>query len=40
MKKILVLGASGQIAKWVVGMLADQPDVQQTLFVRDPGKLN
>lgn len=40
MKKVLVLGASGQIAKWVVGMLADQPDVQQTLFVRDPGKLN
>ncbi|EGQ7673920.1 SDR family oxidoreductase [Vibrio cholerae] len=39
MKKVLILGANGQIAKWVVSMLAKQENVQQTLFVRDAGKL-
>lgn len=39
MTKVLVLGANGQIAKWVVSMLAKQDGVQQSLFVRDPGKL-
>lgn len=40
MKKVLILGANGQIAKWVVKMLAEQADVQQTLLVRDAGKLS
>ncbi|QYJ73438.1 SDR family oxidoreductase [Shewanella sp. FJAT-51649] len=40
MKKVLILGANGQIAQWVVDMLADSQDVQQTLLVRDPSKLN
>lgn len=40
MKNVLVLGATGQIAKWVIEMLADKPDIQQTLFVRDAQKLD
>lgn len=40
MKKVLILGANGQIAQWVVDMLADSQDVLQTLLVRDPSKLN
>jgi len=39
MKKVLVLGATGQIAKWAVEMLANEKDIQQTLFVRDATKL-
>lgn len=39
MKNILVLGATGQIAKWAVEMLANQEDIQQTLFVRDAKKI-
>ncbi|WOE33944.1 SDR family oxidoreductase [Acinetobacter baumannii] len=39
MKNILVLGATGQIAKWAVEMLANQKNIQQTLFVRDAKKL-
>ncbi|VXA58115.1 NAD-dependent dehydratase [Acinetobacter proteolyticus] len=39
MKNILVLGATGQIAKWAVEMLGNQEDIQQTLFVRDAKKL-
>lgn len=39
MKNVLILGASGQIAKWVIKSLADQPDVRQTLMLRDPRKL-
>lgn len=40
MTKVLILGANGQIAKWVVSMLANRDDIQQSLFVRDPGKLS
>ncbi len=40
MTKVLILGASGQIAKWVVSMLADNTDIEQTLFVRDAKKLD
>lgn len=40
MKKVLILGANGQIATWVVKMLAERKDVEQTLFVRDPSKLS
>ncbi|MEN4915696.1 SDR family oxidoreductase [Acinetobacter pittii] len=39
MKNLLVLGATGQIAKWAVEMLSNQKDIQQTLFVRDAKKL-
>ena len=39
MSNILVLGASGQIAKWVTPAL-DQPAIQQTLVVRSPEKLD
>ena len=39
MKNILILGASGQIAQWVVKALALDPNVRQTLLLRDPKKL-
>src|SRR5262245_38166087 len=39
MKKVLVLGASGQIARWVVQALADDRNVRQTLFLRHAQKL-
>lgn len=39
MTKVLILGASGQIARWAVQMLGDHKDVEQTLLVRDPKKL-
>lgn len=39
MKNILILGASGQIAQWVVNDLAVRRDLSQTLLVRNPKKL-
>ncbi|VWC69501.1 MULTISPECIES: SDR family oxidoreductase [Burkholderia] len=39
MTKVLILGASGQIARWAVQMLGERKDVEQTLLVRDPRKL-
>ena len=39
MTKVLILGASGQIARWAVQMLGEHSDVEQTLLVRDPKKL-
>jgi uncharacterized protein YbjT (DUF2867 family) len=43
MKKVLVLGAAGKIAYWVIDMLKSHPpgcsDVQLTLFLRHPKKL-
>lgn len=39
MKNVLVLGAGGQIARWVIERLADKPDVQLTLFLRDASRL-
>ncbi|MBB4845609.1 uncharacterized protein YbjT (DUF2867 family) [Paucibacter oligotrophus] len=39
MKNVLILGASGQIAQWVVRSLAGDKSVQQTLLLRDPRKL-
>jgi uncharacterized protein YbjT (DUF2867 family) len=38
-KNVLILGASGQIARWVVQALAGDRSVQQTLLLRDPKKL-
>lgn len=40
MTKVLILGASGQIARHAVQMLGERQDVEQTLLVRDPGKLS
>lgn len=40
MEKVLVLGAGGQIARWVVEMLAGSEDVQLTLYLRHPRKLH
>ncbi|SIT41763.1 NAD-dependent epimerase/dehydratase [Paraburkholderia piptadeniae] len=37
--KVLILGASGQIARWVVQMNGDKPGLTQTLLVRNPKKL-
>ncbi|MGE3829424.1 MAG: SDR family oxidoreductase [Parvibaculaceae bacterium] len=39
MNNVLILGASGQIAQWVVKALADRPDMALTLLVRNPRKL-
>lgn len=39
MKKVLVLGASGQIAHWVIEMLKSNNGVNLTLFLRHPRKL-
>ena len=39
MKKILVLGAGGQIAHWVIEMLAGSKDIHLTLYLRHARKL-
>lgn len=39
MKKVLVLGASGQIARWVIEMLKNNRDAELTLFLRHPKRL-
>lgn len=39
MKHVLVIGASGQIARWVIARLAGREDVKLTLFLRDANKL-
>lgn len=39
MTKVLVLGAGGQIAHWVIEMLAGSNDIQQTLYLRHARKL-
>jgi saccharopine dehydrogenase-like NADP-dependent oxidoreductase len=40
MAKVLVLGAGGQIARWVIEMLADSKDVEMTLYLRHARKLH
>ncbi|MCP1647942.1 SDR family oxidoreductase [Pseudomonas nitroreducens] len=40
MKNVLILGATGQIASWVVRGLGSLDEVQQTLLLRDPRKLS
>lgn len=40
MTKVLVLGAGGQIARWVIEMLAGSKDVELTLYLRHPRKLH
>ncbi|TPK90549.1 SDR family oxidoreductase [Mesorhizobium sp. B2-4-17] len=39
MTKVLILGASGQIARHAIGMLAGEDDVRLTLFARNAAKL-
>ncbi len=39
MKNVVILGANGQIASWVVAMLAEHNDIQMRLVVRDAKKL-
>jgi uncharacterized protein YbjT (DUF2867 family) len=39
MKKVLVLGAGGQIAHWAIEMLANNGDVKLTLYLRHVRKL-
>ncbi|MGC4087262.1 MAG: SDR family oxidoreductase [Polyangiaceae bacterium] len=39
MTKVLVLGAGGQIARWVIEMLAGSQDIALTLYLRHAGKL-
>lgn len=38
-KNVVVLGASGRIARWVVKMLVNQREVNLTLYLRDAKKL-
>src|SRR5579862_5359618 len=40
MTKLAILGANGQIAKWVIHMLAEKEGVDLTLFLRNPKKLS
>lgn len=39
MKKVLILGAGGQVAHWVITMLAGDKGIEQTLFLRHARKL-
>lgn len=40
MKKVLVIGAGSRIAKWADQMLADNEDIDLTLFLRHPENLS
>ncbi|MBV6389948.1 MAG: hypothetical protein JNIBNLAF_01600 [Nitrosomonas europaea] len=39
MRNVLILGATGQIAQWVIPALASRPDTALTLLLRDAKKL-
>ena len=39
MTNVLVLGANGQIARWVIDMLSTQTDIKMTLLYRNPIKI-
>ncbi len=39
MKNVLILGASGQVARWVIQSLAMDTNIHQTLLLRDVRKL-
>jgi uncharacterized protein YbjT (DUF2867 family) len=39
MRKLLVLGAGGKIARWVIAMLANSDEVNLALYLRDASKL-
>lgn len=40
MKQVLVLGATGGIGHWVTKLLLGKADIQQTVYVRTPAKLD
>ena len=40
MKKVLIVGAGGQIARWVIEMLHSSKDVELTLYLRHARKLH
>nr|WP_184048806.1 SDR family oxidoreductase [Paraburkholderia sp. MM5384-R2] len=40
MKNVLILGATGQIAKWVIDALAARNDTKLTLLLRDPKRIS
>lgn len=40
MKKVLILGANGQIAKHVIDFLLKEPEIHLTLFLRNSQRLN
>lgn len=40
MKNVLILGASGQIAQWVIAALAQRGDTAMTLLLRNPKKIS
>lgn len=39
MKKVIIIGASGSLAKYVIAALEKQSDVKLTLFVRNKNRL-
>jgi len=39
MRRVLVLGAGGQIARWVIRMLTNKEGIELTLYLRHAGKL-
>jgi saccharopine dehydrogenase-like NADP-dependent oxidoreductase len=39
MRNVLILGAGGQIARLVIGLLSAQKDMRLTLFLRDAAKM-
>ena len=40
MRKVLILGASGSVARYAVDLFLKETDAQLTLYVRHPGRLN
>ena len=40
MKKVLILGAGGQIARWVIEMLAEDKEARLTFYLRHKRKLH
>ena len=40
MKNVLILGATGGIGHWVAEFLKEYPDFHQTVYVRNPQKLD
>lgn len=40
MKKVIILGAKGKVAKHVIDFLSEEPDIQLTLFLRNSRRLN
>ena len=39
MKKVLIIGANGQIAKEAISLFLNQPDIELTLYLRKANRL-